>query len=220
MREPSSETYLELGRGVYSAERAAALAGVPVSTLHYWARKELYRPSISPEPRVRFWSWMDLLALRMIDWLRHEGPQGLKPRVPISRIRKALGELDQLGIPPEAFHEVIMVTRDGSLFIRSADNSVSALPGRQQAWTTMLEVVRPYKTGPDLLEPRPLLRIIPGKLHGEPHLLDTRITSAAVYALYQAGYDIPAIREMYPEVIPAALHEAIDLEHTLESPAA
>jgi DNA-binding transcriptional MerR regulator len=81
---------LEVGRGVYDAYRAAALAGVPVSTLHYWARHSIYTPSISPEPRVRYWSWMDLLALRMIDWLRRDDGAGGKPRIPISRIRQAL----------------------------------------------------------------------------------------------------------------------------------
>src|SRR5437870_13679998 len=37
-------TSLEVGRGVYEAHRAAALAGVPVSTLHYWARHRIYTP--------------------------------------------------------------------------------------------------------------------------------------------------------------------------------
>ncbi len=41
-----------LGRGVYDADRAAALAGVPKPTLYYWARKKLYVPSIAPEPRT------------------------------------------------------------------------------------------------------------------------------------------------------------------------
>src|SRR5688572_30799038 len=41
---------------------------------------------------------------------------------------------------------------------------------------TCFTLVSPYLgQGPDLLDPRPLLRIIPGKLHGEPHVVDTRI---------------------------------------------
>lgn len=67
---------LEPGRGVYDAARAAALAGVPKTTLHYWARTGLYPPSISPGPRVRLWSWADLLALRAIDWLRRKERTG------------------------------------------------------------------------------------------------------------------------------------------------
>src|SRR5579883_3502248 len=64
----------ELGRGAYDARRAAALAGVPRSTLHYWARKDFYRPSVSPEPHVRLWSWLDLLACgRSIGFARLRG---------------------------------------------------------------------------------------------------------------------------------------------------
>lgn len=31
-------------RGAYSADRAASLSGVPKSTVHYWARKEILVP--------------------------------------------------------------------------------------------------------------------------------------------------------------------------------
>lgn len=51
--------------GAYTADRAAALSGVPKSTIHYWARKEVLVPSISPE-RVKLWSYTDLLGLRTI----------------------------------------------------------------------------------------------------------------------------------------------------------
>lgn len=56
-------------RGAYSADRAAALSGVPKATVYYWARKEILVPSVSAE-RVRLWSYSDLLALRVIAWLR------------------------------------------------------------------------------------------------------------------------------------------------------
>jgi MerR HTH family regulatory protein len=58
-------------RGAYTADRAAALSGVPKSTVHYWARREILVPSISPE-RVKLWSYPDLMGLRIIYWLRHE----------------------------------------------------------------------------------------------------------------------------------------------------
>lgn len=50
-------------RGEYTAERAAALSGVPKSTVHYWARQGILIPSGSPE-RVKLWSYGDLMALR------------------------------------------------------------------------------------------------------------------------------------------------------------
>jgi len=44
--------------GAYSAERAAALAGVPKSTIYYWARKGHLIPSVSRRPFL--WSYTDL----------------------------------------------------------------------------------------------------------------------------------------------------------------
>ncbi len=84
----------------------------------------------------------------------------------------------------------------------------------------MLDLVAPYHNGPDLLEPRPHLRIIPGKLHGEPHLLGTRIASATIYTLHTSGYGAEQIRVMYPEAAPHALRQAIDLEQSLVGQAA
>ncbi len=78
----------DLGRGCYDAWRASALAGVPKRTLHYWAQTGFYCPSISPEPRVRLWSLLDLLALRAIDWLRKGQDDVGKANV--KRIRQAL----------------------------------------------------------------------------------------------------------------------------------
>ena len=86
---------VEVDRGIYEAERAAALAGVPVRTLHHWATTGLLRPSISPD-RVRLWSWADLLALRMIDRLRH-GDEGRR-RSSTRRIRQALDMLRGSGV--------------------------------------------------------------------------------------------------------------------------
>ena len=56
-------------RGAYPADRAAALSGVPLSTVDYWARKEILVPSLSAE-KVKLWSFSDLMGLRIIYGLR------------------------------------------------------------------------------------------------------------------------------------------------------
>ena len=221
MMERSHE-YVEVGRGVYDASRAAALSGVPQSTLHYWARTDLYRPSISPRPRVRLWSWADLLALRAIDWLRRVKGHDQPRKTSMRRIRQALQELDRQGLPRERLQQLVLVSQGGELFFKDDGRVVRAMPGLQAGWPEMLDLVlvAPYRTGPDLLEPRSLLRIIPGKLHGEPHLLDSRITSATIYALHSSGYGTEQIRAMYPEASPRELRQAIDLEQSLVGQAA
>ncbi|MCL2464549.1 MAG: hypothetical protein FWF28_05725, partial [Micrococcales bacterium] len=55
--------------GCYEASRAAALSGVPKSTLYEWARRRVVVPSVSPE-REKLWSYADLMALRIVSWLR------------------------------------------------------------------------------------------------------------------------------------------------------
>ncbi|MGZ6662665.1 MAG: MerR family transcriptional regulator [Solirubrobacteraceae bacterium] len=79
-------------RGAYTAERAAALSGVPRSTLDYWARNDILVPSISPA-KVKLWSYTDLMGLRTIYWLRQrkvttEGWQ--VPATAMPAVRKAL----------------------------------------------------------------------------------------------------------------------------------
>lgn len=213
---------VELTRGVYDADRAAALAGVPKSTLHYWARHEIYRPSVSPGPRVRLWSWGDLLALRAIDWFRRTKGEGAPAKVPMRNIRRALQQLEERGAFRERLHELLAVAPGGKelYFAFPGEEPIHAAPDRQVAMGDVLQPVRPYLGGPDLLEPRPLLRIVPGKLHGEPHLLDTRIPSAAIYALAEDGYTHAQIQAMYPEAPAAALEQAIEFERALHSPAA
>lgn len=51
--------------GAYEVPRAAALAGVPLSTLYHWAREEVVTPSVSAT-REKLWSYRDLLTLRLV----------------------------------------------------------------------------------------------------------------------------------------------------------
>jgi uncharacterized protein (DUF433 family)/DNA-binding transcriptional MerR regulator len=215
----------EAMRGVYDARRAAALSGVPKRTLTWWAQKGYYRPSISPEPRPRLWSWYDLVALRTIDWLRQPKKDGGDggdeyKGVPFRRIRAAIDEIDRRGLSRANLHKLVVQTRNGIPYLNIEEQLVRADGSGQLAMPDALAVIFPYKQGPDLLEPRPLLRIIPGKLHGEPHLLNTRISSATIWALHTDGFLLPRIHDMYPEADLEALTQAIDLEESLQLPAA
>lgn len=218
--DDSATTLIEPGRGVYDARRAAALAGVPKSTLHYWAREGIYTPSIARGPRLRLWSWADLLALRAIDWLRRKKGPNEPATTSMRKIRQAITELSKLDLPQEVFAEIVRVSVTGDLYFPVDEISVQATPARQGAWVGLLQFIRPYHSAPDLLEPRPLLRIIPGKLHGEPHLLDTRIPSAAIYTLHERGYTLHDILAMYPEASMSAIRSAIDFERSLRLPRA
>jgi uncharacterized protein (DUF433 family) len=207
----------QTGRGVHDARRAAALSGVPERTLHYWASHKIYEPTINPEPRTRLWSWADLLALRATHWFRKKKEDDDPARaVTMPRIREMLFVLDAAGYSRENLHRIVAVTENGQLFVRlSGGGILKADRSRQSALPGALHLIDPYLGGPDLLRPRPLLRIIPGKLHGEPHVRDTRVGSAVLYELNRMGYERDQILEMYPAVSPNALDQAVDLEESL-----
>ncbi|HEX7599104.1 MAG TPA: hypothetical protein VF518_12885, partial [Polyangia bacterium] len=87
--------------GAYTAERAAALSGVPKSTIHWWARNEILIPSVSAE-KVKLWSYADLMGLRVIYWLRQHKTTDVGTDVPptsMPAVRQALDELHKLGAP-------------------------------------------------------------------------------------------------------------------------
>ena len=81
-----------------------------------------------------------------------------------------------------------------------------------------LELLAPYvgagQRGPDLLRPRPHLRIVPSKVTGEPHIAGTRLTTPTIAALGERGLSPSEIAEMY-EVDDTAVTEALDLERDL-----
>jgi hypothetical protein len=47
--------------------------------------------------------------------------------------------------------------------------------------------------GPDLVRPKPELRIVPGKLSGSPHVAGTRVETTAIAALAKDGLDTERI---------------------------
>lgn len=208
-------------RGAYTANRAAALSGVPKSTVHHWAREALLVPSISPT-RVKLWSYIDLMGLRTIYWLRHPkpGPDGTQiPPTPMSKVREALAALDKidLGLWDEELGYMVRVTREGELHVGSAAES---RPLEPQLRIEVLDLIEPFESeegirGPNLVVPRPRLRIIPGKLAGAPHLQRTRLETEALAAVARRGVSNHNVYRLYPRFDPAAIEEALDLESQL-----
>src|SRR6266568_3497110 len=114
-----SVTLNELPSGAaYPADRAAALAGVPVSTLHYWSRSGIWVPSVS-SVRVKRWSYSDLLALRLIDWLRRDKPDLKLPKTSMPKIRAALQAVERFGDELRARSVKVWVDPKGGLVIDS-----------------------------------------------------------------------------------------------------
>jgi uncharacterized protein (DUF433 family) len=212
------------GDGCYDAARAAALSGVPRTTIYWWARYGIVVPSVSPV-REKLWSYSDLMALRVVSWLRHpkSADDGIGlPASPMPSVRKALALLDELGLDPwspdAAAGSPLLVDRSGKIYVRVREGVLNLhrqpvlLPG------DVLGLTAPFDSagmpGPDLLFPRPHLRIVPAKVAGEPHVEHSRLTTQTIAALADRGYSVAEIAAMYSEP-EEVIGEAIDLERQL-----
>lgn len=205
--------------GCYEAPRAAALSGVPVSTVYWWARQGIVVPSVSPT-REKLWSYADLMGLRIVSWLRHDKP-GQLPASPMPQVRKALTLLADRNLEiwdPAASRSPLLVDARGSIFVRTADTVLDSSGQPTLVPEHYLGLTDPFSvgdlTGPDLIAPRQHLRIVPAKVSGEPHIEDSRITTLTLAALATRGYAARQIAQMY-DVSESAVEEALDLEAQL-----
>jgi len=217
---------VKVPRGAYPADRAAALSGVPLSTVHYWARKDILPPSISAQ-RVKLWSYPDLMGLRIIYWLRQTkaAPDGAEvPRTTMPAVKRALRQLAELDLSlwREDSGPMVKVDRGGNVIVldepdRERADRQRAMPAAEEDLLDVLGAFRAIEggRGPNLHSPRPTLRIVPGKLGGSPHIAHTRLESQAVGALANSGLPAAKIYRLYPDVDHAAIEDALDLERQL-----
>lgn len=204
-----------LDLGHYEAARAAALAGVPERTLYQWAQVGLIVPSASAT-RQKLWSYGDLLTLRLVRWLRvDKTASGVKlARSSMTEVRRAIEKLgDDLWREDVAGQgrSALLVTPEGKILLDRLPPE--ALDG--QLLLPDFDLFAPCDEGPDLLQPRPRLRIVPGKVAGEPHLVHSRLTTRVVAALGGRGMSLKQIAALYPHEDATALGEAVELEQQL-----
>lgn len=210
--------------GAYTAERAAALSGVPKSTIHWWDREKILVPSVSAE-RIKLWSYADLMGLRVIYWLRQRKTTDLGydiPRTSMPAVREALVALRELGAPiwNPGSEPVLFVDGAGKIYLKRPDG-VQNLEG-QLGDEGLLNLLAPFQTregtrGPDLVRPRPELRILPGKLGGSPHVVGTRNETCALAALAKEDFSTEGILSLYPYLTRDQIEQAIDLERQLDA---
>ena len=208
--------------GCYEASRASALSGVPQSTVYLWARNGLVTPSVSPT-RVKLWSYADLMALRIVYWLRHPKSKsgGEVPASPMTRVRGVLAELDERGLDiwddsSGDLSSQLRVDASGTIWL---DLDGIPLHEGQALLPGSLDLLGPFdladRNGPDLIRPRPNLRIVPGRVSGEPHLAGSRITTLSAAALYQNLGDLAAVAELYPGFSVEVFRDAVEFERSL-----
>lgn len=209
--------------GAYTADRAAALSGVPKSTVYAWARVGVLVPTVSSR-KLHLWSYTDLMGLRVIYWLRQNKTKldGTDiPATSMPAVKRALKALSDLDLPLwSGDGSAIRVDGSGRVFI--ADGDKLADTSGQVAIESVLQPTAPFETskgvrGPDLVKPRPTLRIHPGRLAGSPHVADTRVETLALSALKDAGYTMARIALLYPFLSRSQISDSLDLESQLKT---
>jgi uncharacterized protein (DUF433 family)/DNA-binding transcriptional MerR regulator len=211
---------MEIG-GAYTAERAAALSGVPKRTIYHWAKNRYLVPSVSQGPLL--WSYTDLLSLRTIYWLRRPKKAFDRdiPATSMSKVRRALEELKNLDLDLfEDGRPTVAVTLRGEIAV-----DVKALPLQraedgQYIERDLVDLLGPFEglegmQGPDLAWPRPTVQIIPRKVSGAPHVAGTRLPTQSIFALSRRGFDIERLAKVYPFIDRKALSDSISLEEQL-----
>jgi uncharacterized protein (DUF433 family) len=210
--------------GAYTADRASALSGVPKSTIHWWARNDVLEPSVSVS-KVKLWSYADLMGLRVIYWLRQQKTTAHGVDIPatsMGAVKQALAELRALEIPLwQADRPSVVVNGRGRVYLQAhlKAGGLQTTAG-QLAHETLIDLVAPFSTreglkGPDLLRPRPELRIVPGKLSGSPHVAHTRVETCALAALAADGLSTARIVALYAYLTKKQIAEAVALEKQL-----
>jgi uncharacterized protein (DUF433 family) len=224
MEAAASRLVQAASQGCYEATRAAALSGVPISTIYYWARNGVVVPSVSPV-REKLWSYADLMALRIVSWLRHpkELDDGALPASPMPHVRRALAEVERRGLqlwdPDAVGQSPLMVDRAGRVHLRDR-GQVTDLRGQLVLSEDLLDLLGPFAAagheGPDLIAPRERLRIVPARVAGEPHVAGSRLTTLSLAALATRGMSHQDIADLY-EIDVEPVNQAVDLEHQLDA---
>jgi len=166
--------------------------------------------------RVKLWSYSDLMALRIIYWLRQRKTNAAGAEIPASTMRatrRALRRLRELDEPLWQLGDAsIWVDADGEIHVRGP-GGLETLVG-QIVVPDAINLVAPFTTreglrGPDLAKPRPDLRIAPGRLSVAPLSIHTRLETRALFALSRDGLDAAAIGALYPYVPAGQLAQAL-----------
>lgn len=199
---------LQRPRGRYEAQRAAQLAGVPKSTIYEWARSGVVVPDYRASHPM-YWSYRDLVFLRMMAWLRS---LGMERRLAVDRISYFREEFARMS----DLDEFERIRSDGKSVL-VGDSPVDDLTGAQVlsegflAFLADFRLVVPSEVaelgsrrlwGPDLLVPIERVAIDPWVMGGDPCVHGTRIPTSTIYALMTQ-------RELRPEAIATLYRQSL-----------
>lgn len=208
-------------QGVFTADQAIRLTRITRRQLDYWMRTDLIRADIASgtgRGSVRLFTFQNLIEIRAAAWLRHQ--------LSLQLIRKIVGHLREERDRPLAELQFAVIEKEGGRSgTQYRDVIVQRTDGAWEKWTgqQMLKVRVPIRQFSDELtkaaaKERTKSRKVRhvetrrGALGSAPVLAGTRIPTAAVWRLHEAGYSTQRILENYPGLKPADVTAALKEE--------
>ncbi len=209
--------------GRYTVERATQLSGVPKSTIYKWRQTKVLGSDF-PVDSPATWSYRDLVLLRLLAWLRQRGMRLSMAAEKILNVRTHLSK----GIDIQRIHATrfdVVITGNAATDVH--DDRENLLPSADfydlLATFNLHEPVdelRSRKKGslwaPDLVEPSTHSTITPWVLAGDPCVKNTRIPTAAIFAL-RTVRQLPTdtIAKLYPGLSDQMIEDVTRLEERL-----
>ena len=216
---------LRHARGRYGSERASQLSGVPQRTIYDWRSEKVFVADY-PTAKPATWSYRDLVLLRLLAWLRQGGMQRPMAAEKVASVR------DQLSAGLEIRHihatrtDIVLSGDPEAAFADDKDNflpfsnfyDLLATFDLHEPIEELRSTSRNDVWAPDLVAPSQHSRISPWVLAGDPCVVNSRIPTAAIFALRtERGLPTASVVELYPGLSTSAVEDVTNLERRLRS---
>jgi len=211
-------------RGRYTADRAAQLSGVPKSTIYDWRRNKVLLPDYAnADPAI--WSYRDLVLLRLLAWLRQGGMERPLAAAKTKHVREQLNAGIRIRQIHATSRDVVLIGENASDEID--DDRQNLLPSSDfYSLLASFDLHEPIDElrntdskrswAPHLVTPSHHSSISPWVLAGDPCVRNSRIPTAAIFAL-STERQLPsqAIVDLYPGLTVEQVDDVTELERRL-----
>ena len=194
--------------GFYTTTEAARIARVPRSTVDYWARTKLIRPT-HRRMRHRLYSFQDLRDLVAAEQLRKQGARIQDVRAALEYVRSIddVKRLAQAGFDVE--HGQLRYPTDTGPV---APHLQGQRPFRLDMGKVFRQLGADPKQGVEVLHPAPHVRIDPAVRSGAPVIEGTRIPTRLLVELADDGLSADEIARLYPSLTVEQVKAALEWE--------
>ena len=216
-------TVCRMRLGLFTSDQVCSLCGISSRQLGYWNRTGFFKPRLAEgerRPFNRIYSFRDVVGLRTIGQLRN------RYHVPLTDLRRISDELKST--PDSDWSKLVFFEdpiaeerksgkpRRGRVYFRHPQSGeiVASSPLNQRPLFEMREVIKNVERSLSRLNRRKPEQI--GKIdqnryvvRNEPVIAGTRVPTAAIYRLHQAGYSAQAIIKEFPRLKLADVEAAI-----------